>query len=119
MTPLLNRIADIAGERAAVLLAQAKGGQQIYIPDRVTADHWLAELIGLDAARALAVAYGSRKLILPVALSSDQRRRASAIADLLEQGYSINAIVRMTGVSRSTVREHARRKGDNRQGSLF
>lgn len=119
MTPLLNKIADIAGERAAVLLAKEKPGQQIYIPEFVTPDHWLTQLVGMDAAKALAAVYGSRKIILPVALNSDQRRRATAIAELLDKGYSINAIVRMTGVSRTTVREHAKRKGDDRQGSLF
>lgn len=119
MTPLLNKIADIAGERAAVLLAKEKPGQQIYIPEIVTPEHWLAQLVGMEAAKALAVVYGSRKIILPVALNSDQRRRATAIAELLDKGYSINAIVSITGVSRNTVREHAKRKTDDRQGSLF
>jgi DNA-binding NarL/FixJ family response regulator len=119
MTPLLNSIADAAGERAAVILAREKGGQQIYVPERVTADHWLVALLGIDAATALAAAFGSRKIVIPIALMGDQRRRAAAIAELLDKGYSINAIVRITGVSRTTVREHARRKRDDRQGCLF
>lgn len=120
MTPLLNRIADIAGERAALILGREKAGEQIHIPDRMTPDHWLAQLIGFEHAKAMSEKWGTKHMVIPVALNGDRRRRAAAIAEMLDKGYSINMIVRLTGVSRNTVREHAKRRGpDNRQGSLF
>lgn len=120
MTPLLNRIADVAGERAALILGRERAGEQIHIPDRMTPDHWLAEMIGVEAATAMSEKWGAKHIVIPIALNGDRRRRASAIAEMLDKGYSINQIVRLTGVSRNTVREHAKRRGpDTRQGSLF
>ncbi|CUX41513.1 hypothetical protein O9X90_14570 [Agrobacterium leguminum] len=120
MTPLLNRIADVAGERAAVILGREKAGQQIYVPETATPDHWLSELIGLDAAKAMAVRWGSKHIVIPAALAGDKIRRAATIAELLDKGYSINEIVRRTGVSFNTVRNHAKKRPrDDRQGELF
>nr|WP_298099731.1 hypothetical protein [uncultured Shinella sp.] len=119
MTPLLNQIADVAGERAALLLGTEKAGLQIYIPDRVPDDHWLAKLIGKDAARAIAAKWGTQHITIPVAMNGDRRKRATLIAQLIEKGYSNNAIVQMTGVSRRTVIEHRSKRQDDRQGSLF
>lgn len=120
MTPMLNSIAEIAGERAAIILGREKAGQQIYIPNAMTPDHWLADLVGLDAASAMAAHYGSQKIVLPAALGGDKRRRAAAIAEMAEKGYSLNKIVRLTGLSRSTVQSHMKRhRPDSAQGSLF
>lgn len=118
-TPLLNRIADVAGERAALILGREKAGEQIYIPKEVTSDHWLAELIGLEPAIALAKSFPGDKIVVPPALAGDKRRRAATIAELANKGYSINAIIRLTGLARSTVQEHLKRVKDDRQGSLL
>ncbi|PZP54354.1 MAG: hypothetical protein DI595_00200 [Agrobacterium fabrum] len=121
MTPLLNRIADIAGERAAIILGREKAGQQIYIPETVSEGHWLCELIGLEAATKLSSSLGSQKIVVPPALGGDKRRRAAILAEMIDKGYSNNQIVRATGVSLSTVTLHRNRrpKADDPQGSLF
>lgn len=120
MTPLLNRIADVAGVEAAVTLGRERAGLQIYIPERMTPDHWLAQMVGLEPAIAISKLFGSRKLDIPPAIGGDKRRRAALIAQMIEKGYSINKIVSLTGVSRSTVKEHLKhRPADDRQGSLF
>ena len=120
MTPLLNRIADVAGERAAIILGNERAGQQIYVPKRMKEDHWLAELIGFDAATAMSKKFANQKIDIPPALGGDKKRRAATIAQMIDKGYSINTIVRLTGVSRSTVKEHLKRRPrDDRQGSLF
>ena len=109
LTPLLNRIADVAGEEAAIALGRARPGEYVYIPERVSAGHWLAEAVGLEAAEKIAVAFGPTKFEIPQALAGDKRRRAAAIADLIDKGYSTNAIARSLGVSRSTVAQHRRK----------
>jgi len=120
MTPLLNRIADVAGERAAIILGNERAGQQIYVPKHMKEDHWLAELIGFDAATAMSRKFANQKIDIPPALGGDKKRRAATIAEMIDKGYSINTIVRLTGVSRSTVKEHLKRRPrDDRQGSLF
>jgi DNA-binding NarL/FixJ family response regulator len=110
LTPLLNRISNVAGEEAAIALGRARPGERVYIPEQVTADHWLVEVVGLEAAEKIAAAYGSMKIEIPQAIAGDKRRRAAAIADLIEKGYSTNAIVRRLGVSQNTVAEHRRRR---------
>lgn len=119
MTPLLNRIADVAGERAAIILGREKAGLQIYIPEKATPDHWLTELVGIDAATAIAGVWGSKHIVVPPSMNGDKRRRAVTIAELIEKGYSNNQIVQLTGVSRRTVIEHRRKQPDDRQASLF
>ncbi|MGO1161714.1 LuxR C-terminal-related transcriptional regulator [Brucella sp. C7-11G] len=118
MTPLLNRIADAAGERAALILAREKACQKIYIPVDVSDDHWLVSLIGIDAAKALCELFGGNKLEIPPALAGDKRRRAMAIAEMLDKGYSTNVIARSLGVTHKTVQLH-RRKTDDGQGTLL
>lgn len=127
MTPLLNRIADVAGERAALILGTEKAGQQIYIPVKVDSDHWLAGLINYESALALVGVYGGNNITIPPVMAGDKRRRARVLADLIAKGYSINKIVALTGVARSTVIEHRGRSpkaivtllDDDDQGTLL
>lgn len=129
MPPLLNRIADIAGERAAILIGTDRACRKIHIPNTVGPGHWLAELVGLEAAQKISAEFGSQNLVIPPALKGSKRRRAQAIAALNAQGLSLNDVAAMVGVARSTVIDH-RFKGrhagqriadpsSDDQGSLF
>lgn len=118
-SPLLNRIADVAGDRAALLLGREKACQLIYIPQRPAANHWLTKLVGREAALALGREFAGQKLLIPPALAGQKRRRAHAIAEMTDKGYSINSIAASLGVARSTVidrRRYARREDED---SLF
>lgn len=120
MTPLLNRIADVAGERAALILGRERACEKVYIPDTVTPDHWLAGLVGLEAAVAIAASFGGQKLEIPPAIGGDKRRRAATIAEMIDKGYSTNQIARTLGVAHTTVKRHRRyQPRDDDQGSLF
>lgn len=120
-SPLLNRIAAVAGDRAALILGREKACQTIYIPSRVGPHHWLVKLIGTEPARLLAKEFGSSKIDIPPALTGQKRQRRAAIAQMTDKGYSINKITHALGVARSTVKDHRRRmRGDDEeQGSLF
>ncbi len=121
LTPLLNKIAGVSSIEAALAIGTEKAGQQIYIPEKVKPDHWLAKLVGQSEADAIAAAFGSQHLIIPPALAGAKRKRAALIAALIEKGYSTNEITRVTGVARSTVMEHRAKQApkDDPQGSLF
>jgi ABC-type proline/glycine betaine transport system substrate-binding protein len=122
-TPLLNQIAEAAGERAALKLGTEKAAQEIYIPAKVTDEHWLAKLVGLDEARAIAEVFGGRNIVLPPSIGGQKRKRADILAEMIERGYTVNKITAATGVARSTVYDHrAKHKAppkDDPQGSLF
>ncbi|SMH42248.1 helix-turn-helix domain-containing protein [Mesorhizobium australicum] len=122
-SPLLNRIADVAGVRAALMLGREKGCQTVYIPRRFGPQHWLPKLVGDDAAAALAKEFGGSKIDIPPALVGQKRKRRAAIAEMTENGYSIARITRALGVAKSTVKDHRRRlrgdEDDGPQGKLF
>lgn len=124
MTPLLNRIADVAGERAALILGREKAAQEIHIPKTITPDHWLARMVGHDEARAIAKVFGPRNIVLPPSIGGAKRKRASVLAEMIDKGYTVNQITAATGVARSTVYDHRKgkdhpRKRDRDQGNLF
>ena len=50
---MLAEIAEVAGLDAALALAAARGGTQVWIPRRVGPKHWLVEAVGLAAAQAI------------------------------------------------------------------
>lgn len=109
MTPLLNRFADIIGLEGAIAIGRAKAGQQICIPKKAPPGHWLCDLIGADAAEKMCAEFCDIKFVIPAVLSGAKRQRAMAIAEMVEQGLSLNEIVMRTGLSRSTVRVHVQR----------
>lgn len=112
LPPVLAEIARVAGLRAAILVGAHKIGR-IYIPtvDRLKPDHWLAVLIGLEAARALSVGLGHGALDIPPAVQWRLRRRKQweVMQQMTAEGASLTEIARALGVDRSTARRARRR----------
>lgn len=123
---VLAEIAEIVGREAALRLAIDRGGQQVFIPASVDADHWLAKLIGLDAAMALCAHFriGSAEqtaqarfngvyLLIPLAA---QVRRNARLRMLIEQGLTDRQIIRMTGLHTRTISRHRARLRAEKRG---
>jgi len=127
LPPLLNEIADVIGTSATLTLAHDRGGSRIYIPAKVTPDHWLVDLIGLDAAEKLADHYavngGGQTVDLPVGPSSSAEQVRKRVDELLRENVSADEIARTVKVHRTTVFRRKRDldlpKTDPRQGDLF
>ncbi|MEL6784625.1 MAG: helix-turn-helix domain-containing protein [Pseudomonadota bacterium] len=125
---LLAEIAEVAGEVAAIQLARAKGGQQVYIPASLPERHWLIDAVGKDSAKAICAHFavgtdrprGERVQIPFGPINSDAQRKRK-IAEMLGSGASVNQVVNTVRVDRRTVFRHKKRgaAGDNGQGSLF
>lgn len=96
---VLAEIAAVAGWDAAWTLARAKGGQQIFIPARATARHWMTKLIGMEAARAICEHYragrGGHLLTLP---SGRMHQSKIAMVKALEAGDSANTAAAVSGL---------------------
>jgi len=127
----LAEIAEVAGWAAAWALADAKGGQEIFIPRSAGRKHWLTLLVGFEAANLICRHYRSdhtMRLLIPMA-SALRRERAMLLA--LEAGQSSNATAAALGVHKRTVyRRRAKLRGGQveptpepeqapRQGKLF
>ncbi len=124
LTGILAVIAEIAGPTAALQLAHAKGGAKIYWPQPANLDgHWLVEVVGLEAARALCKRLGGGRDEIPLGLFGGRGRAWRIMREALAEGATVTEAARRAGVSSRTARRHknghAGPRTDGRQGSLF
>jgi hypothetical protein len=123
---ILAEIADIAGEDAALAVAAARGGTQVYIPPEPDAGHWLSRLVGHKAALAIAdrltCGVGGRRVELPVGAKGYAARGRAKVDRMIDQGASERAIALATGYTSSAIRRRKKKLGkggDDRQLPLF
>lgn len=126
LPPLLAEIAEVAGEEAALALAQAYGGVRIYIPPTVDADHWISKLIGHEAALRvcdrLTAGLAGRRVDLPLGPTGNNAtfRAMQAHADrMIIAGRSERDIAMATGYTTRQVRRRRAAIRDDRQMNLF
>ena len=123
---VLREIAEVAGEDAALAIASARGGTQIYIPPIPDADHWLSRLIGIENARAVAdrltCGVGSMRVDLPLGPVGHAAKMRARVDAMIREGRSERDIAIAT---RYTIRAIRRRRAaiggpsDPRQLSLL
>lgn len=120
---LLARIADAAGEEAALRVAKALGGRPFYVPlaRELHEGHRLVDLVGLDRARAISTALGHGDVILPRGPFSSIAEAKARVAQMLAERKSHAAIAMAMNLHIRTVEKIAARlRGeDDRQGSLL
>lgn len=120
----------MAGEDAALALAAARGGTQIYVPPAPAKDHWLSRLVGHKSALAIAdrltCGVGSMRIDLPLGPKGAAARLRAKVDRLITEGeLSERDIARAAGYTIRGVRKRAatlRTSGalkDSRQSSFF
>ena len=75
----LQEMEQLIGTKAVLLLVAKYGGVRLYVPQKISAEHELAKLIGIDAAEKLAREYGSSTHEIPKALLASIDRRNTEI----------------------------------------
>ncbi|CUW41123.1 conserved protein of unknown function (DNA binding 12-129) [Magnetospirillum sp. XM-1] len=126
-TGILAEIAEVAGTAAALQLAHAKGGlERVYIPrpDNLAPGHWLVDLVGMEAALAIAGRLGGGHVEIPLGPSAGRVRQWRIMRAALAAGKSGAAAARAAGLHQRTVRRHRNGHsgndgGDDGQGRLF
>lgn len=123
---VLAQIANVAGEDAALAIARARGGTQIYIPPEPGPDHWMTKLIGREAAKAVAdeltCGVGGLRLDLPLGPTGNAARMQRKVDEMLTEGRSERDIALATGYTIRGVRMRRAKLGklrDDRQLTLF
>lgn len=123
---VLAEIAEVAGEDAALAIADARGGTEVYIPPLPADDHWLSALIGADSARAVAErltqGVGGRRLELPLGPSGHAARMRALVDQMLLENRSERDIAIATRYSIRGIRRRRARLGqqiDDDQLSLL
>lgn len=127
LPPLLAEIAEVAGEEAALALAQACGGTRVYIPAAPAPDHWISKLIGHEAALSvcdrLTAGLGiQRRVDMPLGPTGNNAtfRSMQAHADrMIVAGRSERDIARNTGYTTRQVRRRRAKIRDDRQMNLL
>lgn len=120
---LLARIAAAAGEEAALLVAKAFGGRPFYLPnaEEITPSHRLAEVVGVERARAICNEIGRGEVTFPRGPFSSVAETRRRVSELLDQERSHGAIARELNLHIRTVEKISAklRHKNRRQGSLF
>lgn len=122
---VLAEIAEVAGEDAALAIAQARGGTQVYVPPVPPEDHWLCQLVGVTAAReiadALTCGISGRRLELPLGPAGHGANIRAKVDAMLRDGASERDIALATRYTTRAIRRRRAKLGleDDRQMSLF
>lgn len=122
---ILDRIAQAAGEEAALLVARELGGRPFFLPlvENLTAEHRLVEVVGLKRAKAICETLGYGEITFPRGPYSSIGERARHVAELIAQRKSHAAIALATNLHIRTVERIAARlrqpDDDGNQGVLL
>ena len=88
LPPVLAEIADIAGLDAAMALAEARGGQRVFIPASAGPDHWLVRTVGETAASLICEHYrggtNGETIDVPAGPASSYRKQARKIRQMID-----------------------------------
>ncbi|GAB7079856.1 Mor transcription activator family protein [Megalodesulfovibrio paquesii] len=101
----LAELKALVGATAAVLLAEAYGGDTVYVPSRARPDHPLATCAGLAAAETLARVHGGEKLHIPKPDAIERQVRAGRLRQLRNQGMSVAGLARAFHLTPRRVRQ--------------
>ena len=123
---VLQEIAEVAGEAAALAIASRAGGTRIYLPARAADEHWLVQAVGRAHADALcdhfAVDGRGARLDVPLHVGGTFRQLQRAIAEVVHKmddgsEASSREIARKVGITQRTVHRHrARHRGGRQPG---
>lgn len=127
---VLDEIAKVAGEPAALLIAASVGGQRVYIPAKAADGHWLVACVGREKAdkicRHFEVDGRGARVDIPLGAAGayPQLRRAIArrVHELDRGGASARKIAGEVGITTRAVHRHrAAHRGDKGgpQGQLL
>jgi len=119
---VLAEVAEVAGLKAALELAAARGGNRAYIPSCCGDDHWLVRAVGRAAADAICAHFAvpsGIEIDIPRGPTGRQAQYYRDLARLIGEGRSSSEITQALGISRRTVTRHRARLREDRQLALF
>lgn len=116
----------MAGEDAALAIAEARGGTEVYIPPAPEKDHWLSRLVGHEAALAigdhLTCGLTGLRVELPTGPTGHGARKRAEVDAMIRAGRSERDIALATGYTIRGVRLRRAKLGtirDSRQMDMF
>lgn len=102
-------LVDVVGMPAALAIVEARGGIRLCVPKRVTPDHWLVDLIGVDALQALISVYSGEEIEVPRCYAALRAIRDQQIVAEAEAGASNAELARKHNYTERGIRKLRRR----------
>lgn len=117
---IMREIVDVAGAAAAWEIARTCGGRPVTFPAHVDNNHWLVELVGLDAAQKLCdhFSVGGKRVRIEIPLARDAERRLRLIK-ALEGGMAATDAAAVSGMHVRTAYRTRKKMKEDDQGELF
>lgn len=120
----LGDIARIAGREAAEALGRKLGGTRVYFPCYPDRNHWLSQLVGIDAALKICEELtggfpGGRRVDLPNGPFGHQEGPRAKVDRMIREGASERDIALAARYTERGVRKRKAKLRDSRQGDLF
>jgi len=119
---VLAEVAEVAGLKAALELAAARGGNRAYIPAGCGDDHWLVRAVGREAADAICAHFAvpsGIEIEIPRGPTGRQAQLYRDLARMIGESRSSSEITRALGISRRTVTRHRAKLRAGDQLCLF
>jgi len=106
LPPTLELVVNEVSEEAALRLARAFGGREVYMASNPGPDHPLTHALGKADAVSVSRVLGPGHVLIPFGPYSALSARKRAIREGLASGLSAREIVRRVGCCERTVRRH-------------
>ena len=107
---ILDEIAEVAGLKAALQVARARGGTKAYFGERPTGDNWLVKAVGQETALIIGKHFssgcGGLDLEVPLGPAADRVRIWRQIRIRHAQGQTKRQISLALGITGRTVQYH-------------
>jgi ActR/RegA family two-component response regulator len=120
---VLAEIAEIASLKAALAVAEVKGGARVYIPARAPDNHWLTKCVGRAAADKICKHFANdergMEILIPLGPTAGWGAVRRRIYALLDEGRNAADIARRLKIHERTVRRHRKKHKTALQSDLF
>ncbi len=104
-------LVDLIGLTAALAIVEERGGIRLYVPTRVSRDHWLAKTIGPRAFGTLVDVYAGEEIDVPRCVDALRAVRELAIINDARAGLSQAQLARKYGYTERGIRKLMQRVG--------
>lgn len=107
LPPGLRQLVSYLGDKLAFALVEQFGGQELAIPKKASADHRIAQALGLHSMMALVESFGNETITVHKRDSLARQIKHRRVAKLLASGKTQNQVAAQTGYTARHVRNVA------------
>lgn len=120
----IQELIEVVGWPATLVIVEARGGVRLCVPSQATADHWLAERIGMQALIALVERYRGEEIEVARCAAAIRAGQERQILREASAGASNATLARQYGYTERGIRKLRRRVEREQanacaQGQLF